>query len=519
MKKSFIFPVILVFLMVFTISCKEADISHNAAKKINQTLSFNSSDNELNQLFSWAKKQALAYSFSDDPVGLWYEAALPGREAFCMRDVSHQAMGAHFLGLAPYTKNMLMQFAANISESRDWCSYWEINRYGDPAPVDYLSDDNFWYNLPANFDVLDCCYRMYTLTGDQDFYKDPVFLNFYKRTVYDYVERWDLSIDKIMSRKRYINYGDDFDKSKKFAFSRGIPGYNEIDKDYRAGIDLLVSEIKAFVAYTRFMELAGEIEESEKSKIRADEFSKLLHDTWWDEDTQSFYNYLNKENELTHLKSNQDHAISLNDIEPWPLHWRAIQDTKKLHVTLEKMLKNLPDKADKAIEIQSHLPEILYHYNENEAAYQQLLHLFNNDRREYPEASFAAVGAMVTGMMGIELEVHPPSEASTDWSYVDRIITTLSRLTDVTSWAEMDHIPIRKNDISIRHEGSAKTVISNNHGPSILWKARFYGSHENLLLNGKPVPARVEDSASSDKKISYIEVIVGAGEILTVMAE
>jgi len=101
MKKSFIFPVILVFLMVLTISCKEADISHNAAKEINQTLSFNSSDNELNQLFSWAKKQALAYSFSDDPVGLWYEAALPGREAFCMRDVSHQAMGAHFLGLAP----------------------------------------------------------------------------------------------------------------------------------------------------------------------------------------------------------------------------------------------------------------------------------------------------------------------------------------------------------------------------------------------------------------------------------
>lgn len=48
----------------------------------------------LNQVLEWAKEQALAYAFEDDPVGLWYEAALPGREAFCMRDVSHQSMGA-----------------------------------------------------------------------------------------------------------------------------------------------------------------------------------------------------------------------------------------------------------------------------------------------------------------------------------------------------------------------------------------------------------------------------------------
>jgi len=31
-------------------------------------------------------------------VGYWYEAALPGREAFCMRDVSHQSIGAETLG-------------------------------------------------------------------------------------------------------------------------------------------------------------------------------------------------------------------------------------------------------------------------------------------------------------------------------------------------------------------------------------------------------------------------------------
>jgi hypothetical protein len=36
------------------------------------------SDEELQEAFDWAKQQALAYAFNDDPVGAWYEAALPG---------------------------------------------------------------------------------------------------------------------------------------------------------------------------------------------------------------------------------------------------------------------------------------------------------------------------------------------------------------------------------------------------------------------------------------------------------
>ena len=41
--------------------------------------------------FAWAKEQALAYSHEGDLVGEWYEAALPDRQAFCMRDVAHHA--------------------------------------------------------------------------------------------------------------------------------------------------------------------------------------------------------------------------------------------------------------------------------------------------------------------------------------------------------------------------------------------------------------------------------------------
>jgi hypothetical protein len=89
---------------------------------ITSPLNFTSDDAELAAGFTWAKAQALEYVFRGDPVGDWYEAALPGRAAFCMRDVSHQAAGAHMLGLAAYTRNMLHRFAENISSQRDWCT-------------------------------------------------------------------------------------------------------------------------------------------------------------------------------------------------------------------------------------------------------------------------------------------------------------------------------------------------------------------------------------------------------------
>lgn len=128
---------------------------------------FTSTDLQLERSYKWAKAKALSYAHdSGDPVGAWYEAALPNREAFCMRYVSHQTVGAHIIGLAKHNKNMMMKFAENISEPKDWCTYWEINRHDEPAPVDYASDTEFWYCLNANFDVIQTCLKMYEWTGD-----------------------------------------------------------------------------------------------------------------------------------------------------------------------------------------------------------------------------------------------------------------------------------------------------------------------------------------------------------------
>lgn len=130
------------------------------------SLQLESSDPKLVQAFQWAKSQALAYAHDhSDPVGPWYEAALPGRDSFCMRDVSHQTTGAAALGLYPENRNMLKRFAAAVSPDRDWAGYWEIDKLGQPSAADYRNDKNFWYNLPANFDLLDSIVRMWRWTG------------------------------------------------------------------------------------------------------------------------------------------------------------------------------------------------------------------------------------------------------------------------------------------------------------------------------------------------------------------
>ncbi len=83
--------------------------------KHSSSLELQSSDERLVEAFHWAKRQALDYVFDGDPVGPWYEASLPGRSAFCMRDVSHQTAGAEALGLSAYNLNMLHRFAENTS--------------------------------------------------------------------------------------------------------------------------------------------------------------------------------------------------------------------------------------------------------------------------------------------------------------------------------------------------------------------------------------------------------------------
>jgi hypothetical protein len=458
--------------------------------KTQSNLEFESSDARLVEGFNRAKRQAMAYVFDGDPVGPWYEAAEPGREAFCMRDVAHQSMGAHALGLARHNLNMLRRFAENISDARDWCSLWEIDRYNRPAPVDYQNDAQFWYNLPANFDILDACYRMYLWSGDQTYVNDPVFLNFYDRTVKDYVERWGLGLDEIMSRPRLLNMRG-MPGNKKFQSARGIPGYDEGDKEYVLGGDVLATQYAAYLDYARIQEVRGNVELARTFLKKAADVKSLVNNTWWNGKEQYFYARLNKDHKLEGRGGG------------YLLYWGVVDEGPRLQSALSQA--------------RSPYLEVLYRYGDPDAARERLLDTMTpgRSRMEYPEVPYSVIGTVVNGTMGINLDTPPATLSSVEGYWVAAAVKTLSGLGSNIAWAELRNLPVRANEVTVRHEGGRKTVFTNQSGPSLIWHAAFPGSHETLLVNGRAMKARTENGPM-DRKDSCVRVTVGAGGTVTV---
>jgi len=68
---------------------------------------------------------------------------------------------------------------------------------------------------------------MYLWLGDPACINDPAFLNFYDRTVADYVQRWGLGFEQVMKRPRLLNICGIVDPNDKFQPNQGIPGYDE----------------------------------------------------------------------------------------------------------------------------------------------------------------------------------------------------------------------------------------------------------------------------------------------------
>ena len=458
------------------------------AKPPASPLEFESSDTNLTVAFAWAKAQALDYVFPastyDDPVGDWYEAALPSRFAFCMRDVSHQATGAQVLGLGAFNLNMLRKFAQGISPARDFCSYWEIDKWDRPAPVDYKNDRDFWYNLPANFDVLDAGWRQYLWTGNRAYIEAPAFLEFYGLTVKEYVQAWDKDGDGIPEHRK--EYGN-----------RGLGGYDEGPYSDRTvyGADLVAAEARAFDSYAGILELRGESGAADSLRKRAAGLRERFAGDWWSESRRQYADF-----------SLEDGKLVFEDMfwgGVFPLYFGLIPAGERRAATLRRILDGEPE----GIEIESYLPEIFYRYGADDAAYAEILRLSDpaKKRREYPEVPFALIGAVATGLMGLEPDART------------RTVTTRSRLTAKTEWAELRNVPIFDNVVDIRHDGRRGTSFTVRAGGNVVWKAVVEGRWKELMVNGIARKA-LQGENEAGRPVSWVTVELAAGEKAVVVA-
>jgi hypothetical protein len=57
----------------------------------------------------------------------------------------------------------------------------------------------------------------------------------------------------------------------------------------------------------------------------------------------------------------------------------------------------------------------------------------------------------------------------------------------------MSYIPICYNEIAVEHRGASETIVTNQSGPDLEWKASFAASGPaRILIDGAPVPTTME---------------------------
>jgi len=453
------------------------------------SISFKSTDTILENRFSWAKEMALHYKGnSNDPVGPWYEAALPGRSAFCMRDVSHQSLGAEILGLHEANKNMFKRFASNISESKDWCSYWEINNMGVPAPADYRNDKEFWYNLTANFDIMYAAWKLYLWTGDEMYIKEAAFKNFYSKSVTDYITRWTLQADSLLIRPKYLNAPTPFNIQDEFHRCRGLPSYFEGLQSMKMGIDLLAGIYRGTMTYSAILTLRGNRKEAKLFEQKAIPYLQCIENEWWDNNASLYNTYYSEKNEFGKTEG-----------ETWLLWFDVLRDTLRTRKTIEHLVSK-----NWNIENLSYFPYLMYKYGYWENAYNYILYLTDptTDRREYPEVSYGVIQGFVLGLMGVDADAR-----------YNRLSTLFRNKTETS--AELDDLPILKTTVNIKHTGNKKSTLLNKGKKVITWRAMFAGNHAILFSDGSPVKA-MHTKDWEQNIFSFIDVEVKPGKIKTV---
>jgi hypothetical protein len=385
---------------------------------------------------------------------------------------------------------MLSLFAQSAAEPRDWAAFWEIDGDGHPSSTDYVSDSDFWFNLPANFDALDASFRMWRWTGDDSYSKDPIFQRFFHITTSNYIEAWQLEPETILKRPRIANQRQ---AKGRFVQARGIPSYTEGSQDFIFGADLLAAEYRAILSFGEIAN-ANDREHARKMRRKADAIQSLLERVVWSEQQKHYFGTIRKDlsgygsgdvlvlyfgaaKDPAHIRSALDYISS-------PAYWKLIN-----------------------IEEESYIPLTLFRYGRSEIAYPVLADLSSpqKQRRDYPEVSYSVIEAIVSGVMGIT-----PGHSNDNFD-----ISTLSRLPTDSDHATLTSVSLRSNQLDITHTGTSTTRLKNNSGPELRWRAEFPGISVYLSIDGQRITAKHAVTAEG-VPISWADVSVPPGAVIVV---
>jgi hypothetical protein len=388
----------------------------------------------LEDAFAWARKRALDWVRTDAAAGNLpsYWAGYPSRPMFYSRDVCHQAVGAHLLGLDAENFAMLRHFARSATAARKWYPLWAFHFDGSIAELDHHGDEHFVREIPAVFDLTYRALGQYDWTGDRRWIDDPDLAAYYLRSVDDFVAEHDSDGDGIPESS---GTGDIF---------LGSATYNEQDAEH----PLLIAGDGLATQYGALLALAKRSGGNDRKRFleRAEQLQTDFLDSWWDASKARFARGQSKDG--------LDFGWGLE--ASWFVPMLGLSGAgERNELFLDYLETQLAEHPPANIEAFTYLPEVFFRHRRDESAWRWLRHVIDS-RDDYPEISFTVVEHLVAGLLGLV-----PDAASAS-------LTVDSHLPAEIGWLEADHVPVGDWDLRITSHGRQSTEITVHSGPGPL---------------------------------------------------
>lgn len=458
----------------------------STAKAATSSLTLNSSNSSLVDAFNWAKPKALSYVQTGNGSNIpSYWAGYTFRNAFYSRDVAHQTVGAHLLGLDNENFSMLKQFAQSATSARKYYPLWAFGFDGSVYGTDYHNDNDFVREVPVTFELVEKSYNQYLWTGDANWINDPAMWNYYTNTVNGFITNHDGN-NNTVAEEHSTN------------IFQGVSTFNENGEGLIESGDGIGSEYQALLAYAGVQAARGDSAGSSATLTRAAALKSHFNTNWFSTSANRYIRgYVNPWTPKTDFGKENS----------WFMPMKQITDPgSRTDSYLDYIDSTVSGMSPFNIEAYSYLPDTFYPWGRNDQGWKWLKYLMNS-RDNYPEISYTIIGHIGANMMGIQ-----PDAANHQ-------VTTLPRLPSgnpsEVAWVDLNHVPVGGHDLYVKHEGNVKTTLTHNSGPSALtWEAEFDGSYANLKVNG--VSQAASTKTINGKIISYVTVTVGAGQTATV---
>ncbi|MEV4754477.1 hypothetical protein AB0J86_05060 [Micromonospora sp. NPDC049559] len=426
-----------------------------------------SSLGDLTESYDWASARALEWVQTGRAAGNLpsYWAGLTDRPMFYSRDLAHQMLGAHLLGLDAENLAMLRHFAASATRARGWYPLWAFMFDGTPAAIDYHSDDDFVREVPAAFELVEKAVEQYRWTGDEGF----LCADFLRTTMTLFVEAHDpLGIGVAGA----AGTGDIF---------AGTATYNEAaDPPYlRVAADGLASQ---WAAHRAVGALAGgpiDTDFARWNRRRAEQLEDMFAADWW----------LPGERHYTSGFTADGPRAGFGLESTWfPAVKGVMRADDRAAAHLAYLKAAVDARPPTNIEAVTYLPEAFLRYGWDAEALRWIRYLAAS-RADYPEVPFTHVAHIVVGLTG--LEPGPAPDA----------VLTRSHL-PAGEWLSVDGVPIGASTVGLRHDGREATELWVTAGPGVTWTSTWDGGHVTTVV----VPTGSRARADADGGVVVLPV-------------